>query len=279
MHAMKFLGKISQNDISMVIGLVMAVIAFLAAIFAPYLAPYDPLEMNMMERLEPMSRLHPLGTDAWGRDMLSRIIFGARYSLVIGVVSVGISLLLGGALGVIGGFYPGSFAATVITWIADVTMAFPAIIIGALVAMILGPGTFNTIIALSVAFFPRFIRLARASTLSIKEEIFITAARSLGMSQLRLLGIHLIPNIISPLLIMAVIWCSTAITLEVGLSFLGLGVPPPEPSWGTILQDNIKYFQMVPMAVIWPCAAIGWTVQAFNLAGDRFRDILDPKMR
>jgi peptide/nickel transport system permease protein len=275
----QILNRLSKNDISLVIGIIMFLMIVVMALFAPYLAPYDPLKVNIPERLEPMSASHPMGTDPWGRDTLSRIIFGARYSLVIGIVSIGISLISGGFLGLIGGYYTNSVFATMIIWITDMTMAFPAIILGALVAMVLGPGTFNTIIALSVAFFPRFIRLARAITLSVKEEAFILSARSLGMLELRLLFVHLIPNIISPLIVMAVVWTSTAITLEVGLSFLGLGVPPPAPSWGTILHDNIKYFQMEPMSVIWPCVAIGWTVQALNLAGDRFRDILDPKMR
>jgi peptide/nickel transport system permease protein len=134
-------------------------------------------------------------------------------------------------------------------------------------------------VALAVAFFPRFIRLARGATLSVKEEVFVTAAKSIGMSERRLLGIHLIPNMISSVIVMAVIWASDAITLEVALSFLGLGVPPPTPSWGNILQDNLKYFLMEPLSVVWPCVAIAWAVQSLNLIGDRFRDILDPKMR
>jgi peptide/nickel transport system permease protein len=158
-------------------------------------------------------------------------------------------------------------------------MAFPTIILGAMVAMIFGPGIFNTILALAVAFFPRFIRLARGATLAVKEEMFVTAAKSLGMSELRLLRVHLLPNMISPVIVMAVIWASDAISLEVALSFLGLGVPPPTPSWGNVLQDNLRYFRVEPLSVIWPCIAVAWAVQSLNLIGDRFRDILDPKMR
>jgi ABC-type dipeptide/oligopeptide/nickel transport system permease subunit len=268
-----------RKNVSLVIGIVMLIMLVGTVVFAPYLAPYDPYKVSISERLEPMSRNHPLGTDPWGRDILSRIIFGGRYSLIIGVVSIGASMILGGLFGLLAGYYSDTEFANVIVWITDLAMAFPVIILGAMVAMIFGPGVLNTIIALAIAFFPRFIRLARGTTLSVKEEVYIVAAKSLGMADLRLLFIHVIPNMISPIIVMAVIWASDAISLEVALSFLGLGVPPPAPSWGSILQDNLRYFQMEPMAVLWPCIAVAWTVQSFNLMGDRFRDILDPTMR
>lgn len=249
------------------------------AVLAPYLAPHDPLEVNVDERLEPMSRNHPLGTDPWGRDILSRIIFGSRYSLFIAIISMGISMIFGGFLGMLGGYYSGSQFETIVLCITDVIMAFPTIILGAMVAMTLGPGVLNTIIALAVAFFPRFIRLARAATLSVKEEMYILAAKSIGMSDLRLILIHLIPNMVSPVIVMAIIWAGSAVSLEVALSFLGLGVPTPTPSWGAILHDNLRYFRMNPSGVIWPCIAVAYTVQSLNMIGDRFRDILDPKMR
>jgi len=249
------------------------------AIFAPLLAPHDPLQVNLSKRLAFMSKDYPLGTDYWGRDILSRIIFGSRYSLIIGIVSISMSMLFGGILGLIGGYYSDSKLAHLIVWITDITMAFPTYILGAMVAMTFGPGIFNTIIALAVAFFPRFIRFARGATLSVKEEVYILAAKSIGMSDLRIFCIHVIPNIISPIIVMAVIWMSNAITVEVGLSFLGLGVPPPTPSWGTVLQDNMRVFSMSPVKVIWPCIALAWAVQSLNLIGDRFRDILDPRIR
>jgi peptide/nickel transport system permease protein len=263
----------------LLLGTVMILIIVGAAVFAPHLAPYDPLQVKMSEKMEPMSSRHLLGTDPWGRDILSRIIYGGRYSLMIGVVSIGMSMVVGGLLGLLGGYYSKSAFATIIVWITDITMAFPTVILGALVAMLFGPGVFNTIIALAVAFFPRFIRLARSATLSVKEEVYITAARSLGMRDVRLLFVHLVPNMISSIIVMAVIWTSDAISLEVALSFLGLGVPPPAPSWGTVLQDNLRFFHMTPLSVLWPCVAVAWAIQALNLIGDRFRDILDPKMR
>jgi peptide/nickel transport system permease protein len=275
----RFCRFLNRKNISLLIGAVMLATVVCLAIFAPYLASHDPLKVNIAIKLEPMSREHLLGTDPWGRDILSRIIFGSRHSLIIGVVSIGISMIFGGIMGVLGGYCPSGKFASLIVWLTDITMAFPTIILGAMVAMIFGPGFFNTIMALAVAFFPRFIRLARATTLSVKEEAYITAAKSIGMSEVRLLGIHLIPNMISPVIVMAIIWASDAITLEVALSFLGLGVPPPTPSWGNILQDNLKYFRMEPLSVVWPCVAIAWAVQSLNLIGDRFRDILDPKMR
>lgn len=250
-----------------------------ASVFAPYFTPYDPLEVKIPRRLQPMSADHPFGTDFWGRDIQSRILFGGRCSLTIGLTSIGVSMMLGLIFGVVAGYYSESKLANVIVWITDITMSFPTLILGAMVAMMFGPGIFNTIIAIAVAFWPRFVRLARASTLSVREEVFIMAAKSLGMSDWRIFCVHLIPNIISPVIVMAIIWASDAITIEVALSFLGLGVPPPTASWGTVLQDNLRYFQMSPMAVIWPCVAIAWAVQSLNLIGDRFRDILDPKMR
>jgi peptide/nickel transport system permease protein len=270
---------LKKRNLSLLIGAVMLGATLFAALFAPFLTSHDPLKVNIAKKLEPMSSQYLLGTDPWGRDILTRIIFGSRYSLIIGVVSIGLSMIFGGILGVLGGYYSGGKFSSLIVWITDITMAFPTIILGAMVAMIFGPGLFNTIMALSVAFFPRFIRLARGATLSVKEEIYITSAKSIGMSEVRLLGVHLIPNMLSPVIVMAVVWASDAITLEVALSFLGLGVPPPTPSWGNILQDNLKYFRMEPLSVIWPCVAIAWAVQSLNLIGDRFRDILDPKMR
>jgi ABC-type dipeptide/oligopeptide/nickel transport system permease subunit len=276
---MKSSHRFLRKNISLVVGIIMLFIMVGAIVFAPYLAPYDPYKVSIPERLEPMSRKHFLGTDPWGRDILSRIIFGGRYSLIIGIASISASMIFGGFFGVLAGYYTDAKFTRVIVWITDIAMAFPVIILGAMVGMIFGPGVLNTIIALAIAFFPRFIRLARGTTLSVKEEVYIVAARSLGMSDLRLIVIHVIPNMISPIIVMAVIWASDAISLEVALSFLGLGVPPPAPSWGTILQDNLRYFQMEPMAVLWPCIAVAWAVQSLNLMGDRFRDILDPKMR
>jgi peptide/nickel transport system permease protein len=247
--------------------------------FGPMFDLKDPLKINVKETLMPMSKTHPLGTDAFGRDLLSRMIFGARYSLAIGVVSIGMSMIFGGIIGVLGGYYSNKIFGHLVVWVTDVFMAFPTLILGVIVAMIFGPGVFNTIIALSLAFFPRFVRLARGASLSVKEETFIDAARSIGMTDIRLLWVHFIPNVISPIIVMGIIWASAAIALEVGLSFLGLGVPPPTPSWGTILQDNLRFVNMQPLAVIWPCIGVAWAIQSLNLIGDRFRDMLDPKMR
>lgn len=263
----------------MFVGIAMFIIVVGVSVFAPLIAPYDPLKINVTKRLEPMNKEHILGTDFWGRDLFSRIIYGGRVSLTIGISSIAMSMFFGVLFGVVAGYYSESLFASFIVWITDITMSFPTVILGAMIGITFGPGLFNTIIAIAVAFFPRFIRLARGNTLSVKEEVYITAGRSIGMSDFRLLFIHLIPNIISPVVVMAVIWMSNAITLEVALSFLGLGVPPPTPSWGTILQDNLRVFRMLPTAIIWPCVALAWTVQSLNLIGDRFRDVLDPKMR
>jgi peptide/nickel transport system permease protein len=279
LNKMRMILRLFKSNMSLCLGIIMLMGLVGITVFGPYFAPHDPLKVNMGEKIQPMSKNHLLGTDLWGRDIFSRMIFGAQYSLSIAVGSIAISMVLGGIFGVLGGYYSTRKFASLIILATDIIMAFPTIILGAMVAVIFGPGIFNTAIAISVAFFPRFIRLARGATLSVKEEVYIAAARSLGMTDLRLLFIHLIPNIISSVIIMAIIWSSHAISLEVALSFLGLGVPPPTPSWGNILQDNLRIIQMQPLSVIWPCVAVAWAVQSFNMIGDRFRDILDPKMR
>lgn len=268
-----------KKNISLCIGIIMLMVLLAATVVGPHFVPHDPLRVNLPEKFQSMSKKHPLGTDPFGRDIFSRMICGAKYSLSIGVFSIGISVIFGGILGVIGGYFSNAALGILIVWITDIFMAFPTIIVGAMVAMLFGPGVFNTIIAISVAYFPRFIRLARGSTLSVKEEVYITAARSLGMSDFRLLFLHVVPNMIPPIVVMAIIWTSHAISIEVALSFIGLGVPPPAPSWGTILQDSLRFINIHPLSVVWPCIAVAWAIQSFNLIGDRFRDILDPKMR
>jgi len=270
--------KLLISNLSLWVGVLMAVVLLGIAFLGPYFGIQDPLKVTS-DRHADISKAHPLGTDFFGRDVLARMIFGARYSLTIGVASSGLSMLLGSLFGLLAGYYPNRKFARLIIWMTDTIMAFPILILGAMVAMVFGTGIFNTIIALAIAFFPRFIRLARGVTLATKEEVYITAARSIGMSDWRLLRTHVVPNILSPIIVMGVLWTSDAISLEVSLSFLGLGVPPPTPSWGTILQDNLKFIMLKPLLVIWPCVAVAWTVLSLNLIGDRFRDILDPKMR
>ncbi len=268
-----------KKNLSLVIGFIMFVMIVGISIFAPFISSHDPLAVQPAQRMQGPSPEHLMGTDFWGRDIFSRVIYGGRTSLVIGLISIGISLLIGGILGIVAAYYSESKFVFLIIWVTDILMSFPTIILGAIVGIMFGPGMVNTIIAIAIAFIPRFIRLTRGNTLSAKEDVYITAAKSLGMSDLRIISIHLLPNIISPVIVMAVIWTSAAITIEVALSFLGLGVRPPIPSWGTALQDNLRIFVMQPGAVVWPCIALAWTVQSLNLMGDRFRDVLDPKMR
>jgi len=272
---MKIIGK----NLTMVIGILMFLGIVIASIFAPLFSPYDPIEVNLSDRLKSGNALHFCGTDFWGRDIFSRIIYGGRVSLSMGILSIGVSMILGSFFGIIAGYYTKAKISKLIIWITDIIMAFPIIILGAIVAMILGTGIFKTMLAIAIAFWPRFVRISRSAVLSVKEEVYITAAKSIGMSDFRIFRVHLLPNISSSIIVMAIIWMSDAITMEVALSFIGLGVSPPTASWGVVLQDNLRYFLMEPMAVIWPCIAIAWTVQSLNLIGDRFRDILDPKMR
>lgn len=276
---MRINNKIIKKNLTMGIGILMLLGVVIVSILAPWFSLHDPNKVDILHRIESSSATHFLGTDLLGRDIFSRIIFGGRYSLFIGFISIGTSMILGVFFGIIAGYYSGAKISKLIMWSTDIILSFPLIIFGAMVGMIFGPGIRNTILAIAIAFWPRFVRISRAAVLSVKEEVFITAAKSIGMSDFRIFRIHLLPNISSSIIVMAVIWLSDAITVEVALSFIGLGVCPPTPSWGTLLDDNMRFFLMQPMGVIWPCIAIAWTVQALNLIGDRFRDILDPKMR
>jgi peptide/nickel transport system permease protein len=271
--------KLKMKNVPIILGTIMVGIIIIVAVFAPFIATHDPLEINIAEKLARSGKNHYLGADFWGRDIFSRFVFGARYSLLIGFASIGLSMIAGLIVGSMAGYYSNTKLSGLINWITDILMCFPTLILGAMVAMVFGPGIRNTILAISIAFFPRFVRFARATALAVKEELFITAARSIGMREIRLFIIHLIPNVVSPLIVMGIVWTSFAIIAEVGLSFLGLGVPAPTPSWGNIMLDNLRYFRMRPSLVIWPSVAIAWTIQGLNLIGDRFRDLLDPKMR
>lgn len=258
-------------------GLGVVFLATIAAIFAPAIAPYNPLRASLREIIQPPSMKHLLGTDELGRDILSRIIYGSRISLTLGIVSVGIGLLGGLPLGALGA-YCGGWADLMIMRFIDVLLAFPAILLAIVVVSILGPGLYNAMIAVGVAQLPIYARLVRGVILSIKEKEFVEAAKALGAGDLRIVFRHIIPNSLAPIIVQATLNIAAAILSAAALGFLGLGAQPPTPEWGTMLSKGRLYLRVAPHVTTFPGLAIVITVLGFNLLGDGLRDALDPRM-
>jgi len=262
---------------------VVACLAFLilitlVAIFAPLVAPYDPLGMQPKIRFQGPSWNHPFGTDEYGRDVLSRLIYGARISLQVGVISVGISLVIGAALGLIAGFY-GQWVDMLLSRVMDILFAFPAILLAIALMAVLGSNIRNVMIAIGIVNIPIFMRVARASTLSVRGTLYIEAAQVLGANNPRLLGRHILPNIAAPLIVQATLAFAWAVISEAALSFLGLGTQPPTPSWGIMLSKGREFMDQSPSAVVFSGWAIVMTVLCLNIVGDGLRDVLDPRMK
>ncbi len=244
----------------------------------PTVVPYDPNKPNLAEVLRGPSLKHPLGTDNLGRDVLTRIVCGARVSLAIGVASVSGGLLLGGVLGLVAGYF-GGWAETFIMRTVDIMLAFPDILLAIATIAVLGPGTVNTVIAVVVFSVPIFARIMRAAVLAVKEREFVEASRAAGGSDLRLMARHVLPNCLSPLLVQATLSVGTAILTASGLSFLGLGVQPPDPEWGAMLSQARGFLRSNPLVAVAPGIAITLVVLSFSIAGDALRDALDPRMK
>ena len=248
------------------------------ALFAPLLLPQDPLAQSFTARLKPPSAAHWFGTDRYGRDVFARVLLGTRWSLLLGLAAPLIAGTIGTLVGAIAGFYGGWFD-RVAGRLADLLMAFPSLLLGILLAAALGPGFGNLIAAVAFAFLPRFIRVARAATLSVREQLYIEAAFASGQRPIRIVIRHVLPNISGPMIVVGTLWIATAIRIEATLSFIGLGVQPPQPSWGNIIRDGLTNILGSP----WPIVTTGMTltlcVLAFNIVGDALRDALDPDYR
>lgn len=271
----KALRRFLRNRLG-VVGLVIVVAFSVMAAFAPVLAPYDPAQQSLLERRKGPSAEHLLGTDEFGRDILSRVIYGARVSLVVAVASVGIGLVLGTALGALAG-YVGGAVDTVVMRTMDLLLAFPYLLLAIVIVAVLGPGLANTIIAIGIWAVPNFARVARSAIVQMKERDFVAAARALGAKDGRIVGRHLVPNIVSTLVVYASLYLAYAILMEAALSFLGLGTPPDVPSWGNMLREAQGFLAMSPYPALVPGLAIVWTVLGWSLLGDGLRDLLDPR--
>jgi peptide/nickel transport system permease protein len=270
------IGRTLWKNKTTLIGIVLALFIFIVVLLAPWLAPFDPIQQDVSKGDLPPGPVHVLGTDAYGRDILSRIIFGTRISLSIALSAVGIGLTVGTLVGVIAG-YKGGLVDAVTIRILDILMTFPTIILGLMVLAVLGSGMFNLAVAIAVAITPRFARIARGSAIALRERDYIQAARALGMSDLRIIFVHIIPNIANEILVVGTLWMATAILQEANLTFIGLGVKPPTPSWGGMIRDGVNQLLSQPWLSIAPGAAIFIVVLAFNMIGDGLRDVMDPK--
>lgn len=259
-------------------GLVIIVSVTLVAMLAPLVAPYDPSGQNLRVRLSPPNLSHPLGTDDFGRDVLSRIIYGSRVSLLVGLFSVLLGATSGSLIGIISGYWGGK-TDRVIMGAVDILMSFPTLILGLIVLVILGSGLNSLVIAIAVAMIPRFIRLARGPALAIREKQYVEASRAVGQHHLKICIKHILPNVIGPLLVMATLWMATAIIIEASLSFLGLGIQPPTPSWGNMIREGVDRLLLAPWLSIYPGLAILVTVMALNMVGDGLRDVFDPRFQ
>jgi peptide/nickel transport system permease protein len=259
-------------------GAIMVVLVVLTALLAGVIAPYDPIANNVRAALQPPSSFYFFGTDRFGRDIFSRVVFGSQLSLLVALISVSISATIGTMLGLAAGFY-GGWVDDVIGRLMDVLFSFPALVLAIAVAATLGPGITNAIIAIAVVYAPLFGRVVRGPVLVERSKDYVIAARAMGAGPPRLIVRHVLPNVLSPLIVQATLTFSHAILLESYLSFLGLGTQPPYPSWGTMLQEGRTFLESAPWTSIFPGLAIILAVLAFNLLGDGIRDVLDPRVR
>ncbi|GAV26282.1 peptide ABC transporter permease [Carboxydothermus islandicus] len=262
-----------------VVGLIIVLLLSFTAIFAPVLAPYDPIkDGSLQNRLKAPSSEHLLGTDKLGRDILSRIIFGARISVEIGVISVGLALIVGTLMGLTAGYY-GGFLDSILMRIVDIILAFPSILLAIAITSVLGPSLNNAMIAVGIVMVPSFARVVRSTVLSLKEMEFVEAARAVGANDFTILFRHILPNSMAPIIVQGTMNIGTAILDAAGLSFLGLGAQPPTPEWGAMLVDARELLVKAPWVAFFPGLAIMLTVLGFNLLGDGLRDALDPRLK
>jgi len=264
-----------------IVGLVIVVILVLVAIFAPWIATHDVGATNLSLRYLPPSAQHFFGTDSTGRDIFSRVVFGARISLKVGIVVVAVSAVTGTILGALAGYYSGWVDRIISGYVFNVFLAFPGLLLAIAMVAFLGAGLNKLILALCIIGWVGYARLIRGQVLKVREYDFVQAARALGASDARILLIHILPNAIQPLIVQASLGMAGAVLSEAALSFLGLGVPPPAPSWGVMIEEarDLSTLQAAPHALIFPGLAIALTVLAFNFIGDGLREYLDPRQR
>lgn len=272
-----FLRRLRRSKFAILGGGVVGLV-LLSALLAPLVAPYDPSAQNIQQMLQGPTTIHWLGTDELGRDTLSRVIYGARVSLLVGVIAVSIALFVGSALGLIAGYGRGMIDG-VIMRVMDGLLAFPTLVLALAITAMLGPSLNNVMIAIGITGVPDFARIVRGQVLALRELDYVQAARSIGANDIRIMSTHILPNTMAPIIVHASIIIPGAILAEAGLSFLGLGVQPPTPSWGSMLNTARGYLEHNAWLAVAPGAAICITVLALNFLGDALRDTLDPRLR
>jgi ABC-type dipeptide/oligopeptide/nickel transport system permease subunit len=272
----RFWKSFARNKLA-VVGLLIVIGFVLVAIFAPWLAPYDPTKQTLRDQLQTSSSTHWLGTDDVGRDILSRIIIGSRVSLMVGIIATGIGASIGTLCGLLAGYFP-----RLDGWIMramDILLSFPSVLLAVAIIAILGPGISNVMIAVGINSIPAYARLVRSTVLSIKGTEYVLAARAIGTGQGRIMGRHILPNCLSPIIVYSTLQIGGAILTASILSFLGFGVQPPDPEWGQMVNAGRGWLQQAPHMATYPGLAIFLVVMGFNLLGDGIRDVLDPRLK
>ena len=269
--------KLLRSKSALIGGSILTAI-ILSALFAPVISPYDPIKTSQRTSLEAPGLSHPMGTDRFGRDVLSRVLWGGRLSLPVGIVSVLIGAVVGVTLGLIAGYYGGPFDAVIMRFV-DLLLAFPGILLALAIVAVLGGSLSNLMIAVGISSIPAYVRITRGTVLSIKEREFVVAARSLGISDGAVILRHILPNVRAPLIVLATLGVASAIITSSALSFLGLGIKPPTPEWGNLLADGREFLQHAWWVAFFPGLAILLTVLAINLLGDGLHDALDPYLK
>ena len=271
--------RVARHNVLAVIGIVLVILFTFSALFAPWLAPQNPAHIDLPARLSAPSFAHWCGTDELGRDILSRLIYGSRISMLVGTCVVAASLILGLIIGSIAGYYGGVIDRVVNVLVMNAFLSFPGILLAIAFVAFRGPGIFNLILALSLGGWVGYARLVRAQVLAVREREFVESAKALGATDTRVIVRHILPNIIQPIVVQAAIGMAGAILAEATMSFLGLGVPPPTASWGAMLNDGRAHLFDAPHLVIFPALAVMLAVLSFNFIGDALRDVLDPRSR
>lgn len=258
-------------------GAIILLVVLIAAVFAPFLAPYSPTKQSFVDQLQPPSAAHWFGTDEFGRDIFSRVLYGARIALVVGFIADGIALVLGVAVGMVAGFLGGRWDSLLMR-ATDVLLAFPYLLLALMIMAVLGPGLSKAMVAIGIVYTPHYARVVRGSVLSLREQEFVQASKAAGSSTTWQMLRHVIPNVMAPIIVQATLLFGSAIVETSALGFLGLGAPPGEPEWGAMLANGRVYMLTAPWLALFPGLAIFVTVVGLNLLGDGLRDVLDPKM-
>ncbi len=260
------------------VGLVLAILVTIVSFAAPLFTGHDPLAQDARSRLQPPDRTHVLGRDPYGRDLFARVLFAGRISLLVGVCSVALGGVIGSTLGLVAGYTGGKIENAIMRFV-DILMAFPSLLLGLLVLAVLGPGLLKMILAIGIMLSPGFARVMHGSALSLKKREFVEGARSVGAGPVRIVGLHILPNVMGEVVVLSSLWTASAIRIEANLSFIGLGVSPPTPTWGNMIRDGTPHLLNAPWLSVFPGVAILLAVLAFNLLGDGLRDVLDPHLR